>query len=117
MLQWCKPHCYVLIGTVFNGLSRYVDYVDGSVMFDGRFNDVTRKEVGSVLKINKILKKCLGLDLNGKLRQDLDVCSSSGLTRLAICEMNMEVHGCYKNEDITSFITSIMTQEINTEVV
>ena len=36
----CNTKCYVPIGAHLNGLTRFPDFVDGSMMFEGIFWDI-----------------------------------------------------------------------------
>ena len=40
----CNAKCFVPIGAHLNGLTRFPDFVDGSIMLDGMFKDTASTE-------------------------------------------------------------------------
>ena len=97
----------MLIGGFASGLSRYLDYVDGTVMFSGKFfND---QNVNSIWHPNRAFLPCTSLDSLGELTLSANC---DNLMTVATCEINMEVTGCYSNKDIADFTSSTMSYQI-----
>ena len=93
-----SSNCLVLIGAVSNGQSRYVDYVDGSIMYDGTFLDVSKTKI-NILPLSNTHETCIGLDNQGNAR----VCG--GAQSIGVCEIGLEETGCYSNDHIHSYIS------------
>ena len=100
----------MLIGAVFNKESRYVDYVDGSIMYDGTFHDVSKTKIDIMPAGTSETHEdtCIGLDNQGNVK----ICKGSpDKSIISVCEIGLDETGCYSNEVIQGYITAATKYE------
>ena len=97
-----------LIGAKTTSVTRYIEYMDGTVMGDGKFSDSSSTPLGNV-HYGMDIEYCLMIDDTGNVQQ----CNSNRAS--VLCEMHLspvDRHVCLDKTTATSSITFNSSTEV-----
>ena len=61
-----------LIGAVASGNTRFLEYVDGTIMTDGHFSDVSNTWIGDIIKSSgNSITNCFRIDKDGMINKNI----------------------------------------------